>query len=193
MLREFCRYVVIWGKHLIGDTDSQILLKVSYSHHQFGVWTLCSRTWPSGCLHWFRILQVTWKPLVWTQLISSLTRIDHYALFSCIKLEFVSSCLQSIGPKPSLWALNRWITFPGQHFKCWEYSSPRPSLWAFGPLSISPSPQDPALPPWTPSPLVLLWLIYMPSEVEGLEFNMLLLMIKISFIKQMYFDKCYTN
>lgn len=37
MLREFCRYVVIWGKHLIGDTDSQILLKVLFPS---SVWCL---------------------------------------------------------------------------------------------------------------------------------------------------------
>lgn len=122
---------MLWsrGKSLIGDPNSQVLLKVRYSNLQFGVWALWSRTWPSGYLPWFRTLPVTGSWPVWTQLISTLTRFSHHEFFSYVTLEFVSLCLQSIGPKPSLWALNKEVSFPVQHFKCWKCSSPGSSLW----------------------------------------------------------------
>lgn len=60
-------------------------------------------------------------------------------------------------------------------------------------LNGSPSALAPALSLCCPLPLVLLHVIYVPLEGEDLELNILLLMIKNSFIKQLYFDKCYTN
>lgn len=117
-------------------------------------------------------------------------------VFPYFKLKSVSLCFQSTGPKPSLWTLNKQVSFLGQNFQCLQ-CSPADLPWVFPLEDLVLSMARPL--PWLllslccPLPLVLRHVIYVPLEGEDLELNILLLMIKNSFIKQLYFDKCYTN
>lgn len=104
--------------------------------------------------------------------------------FSYFKLDSVFLRLLSSPPKLSLWAHNKQVTFPVQHFDVWSPALfPGFSLWRISsPEGVTICPGSCTLSVF--SSLTLFHLFDMPLKGEALELNILLLMIKIHLLSK---------